>query len=265
MMTAEELLPPDQFRVEIHQPEQIYQEVYNALNGIFTHGELFSSRDERLPPVFHLGNFTSETGLFSQIGVHLPVYYPDPEGFFILLNAYCRGEDGDYWNFEERGKLHALLSRYYGTGLIYHVKDQDGINFVAVDDPSEQMRYLISLGWEDEKEKWLGQVRLINQALQEDNIFESREELQGNLRHLIDNPTPLPGTRITMALAHIDTDPLDQSPNPILQLGGQKDFVRRLKKFGQFVERAINGILEVKGVPQSGILNLHPPQRADIV
>lgn len=251
MVAPQEILRPEPFRVEIQKPEDIYTMIARSRLRLFhlfelkdkaergddvseEQEEIFrsSSRDDYI----ELADASFTDGLYSHFNVHAtPLVVPSKDrGLVTAFSLYLYG---DYRNPEIHGKLsveeaeqiHSLLTNIYGKSTRHF--EVSTFNLFRVDDEYEQMKTEISLAYAHDS-----------------NVGKETSWLY-------------------MTLAHITNPPLyfhiDSLQGQHVLLGDQADFVRKIGKWAQCIEDTVRVVAQVKGVSQTGVLTLHPPERTE--
>lgn len=250
-MILPEHLRPGPFRIEVFNPEGIYQAVVAAEQSR-------SQEGLRLSGVLSLGTLFSETGLFSKMDAAVAVSSIE-DAVLPTVNLRYRQEHNAYWQEDDIENLQGNLSRLYAPNLVQYGRTPMQENVLVLEDQLEQTRYIINLGFDNQADKWIAQVKTID-ALRRESVPSEQEIFKTALQRLIQSPYPLEEINqsfVTMMSISMDVAlPLERTG---VVLTDQVDFVRKILSFSHHAEGIINVIAKVKGVSQTGVLTLRPP------
>lgn len=239
----QEMPTPGLFRVEVQNPDKLYLAVRNF--------------DETRKPRINLGILVPESGLFSKIESNLMFYPQFQGGYDISTQPEYQKEHAlkSYWTDTEITQLQSLLaSQYKNEATIRHEESPYKINLMVIDNPTLGTTFFIRLGWRTEREKWIHTMKTIDDLRDQPNLLQIC--FPDGIEGVTKGTGPLPNDHLFISTHRLGAGPNQPPPDTTIAMEKQDDFVRKMQGFGVCVERSINAVAQIKGIPQTGRLIL---------
>ncbi len=229
-----------QFRIELPDAQSLFKSLRQE----------FQIGPASFLPIFNIGHHRSEKGLFSQIDVMAKIVNGGPRGSYsIFADLEYLNPNDQSWPIDQVNHLRNLLLESYPS--VTHLQ-ASGVHYLFTRDPNAGLLYSLDVGAENDKAAWSRQVEASHRMLQDtDNpVFELiKESAEESLDQLIKTG------QAQMMNSMIMIKPIDSD---LLRI---QDFTRNILGWTIFIEKAVKSMAKVKGIPQSGILDILPPSK----
>lgn len=236
----DELVSQGLFHVEVPDPSKLYDKLGTALS---------TGR-----AIFPMGQTTAEEGLFSGVKAFV-IPFPDGKSYRAEIQAaYDNNHVAEsYWTQDQIQAVADLLKSYYGEEATRLEHYERGHNALFIEDGQTGAIYSVLLGYEQERKRVERGMEAFHTKKEDvpDAIAKHWEEMENREFQRVINPDPV--TNLDFMITLLDKDGNKESP---AKLGDEVDFTRKIKGFGQVIEKVINAGAQIKGIPQPGTLTL---------
>lgn len=224
------------FRVEINNPEEIYNQ-----------------RMERRDQGFQ----ALQTGLFSAVRNTLKFHSPS------ILEAKAEARvalyyaERSYWSEEEARRLSQRLKSSYPDKVRIEHSIREGDNIIWIDDPDADATYCVYLGPKTEQDNRAWQEMLLEEGKElveegEMTPEELKEKFPEPLIEVIQGLRPLENEPLTIVMSQRGYRHDQGGISGWVEVKNRRDFIQRITGFARCLDRIINAISQVKEIPIVG-------------
>lgn len=212
--------------------------------------------------IYTVAELYADQGLFDRCIIRVDaIEVNGTRGWGSHAAVRYREPSDEYWTAEDREQLSRLITSMacdIDSGMEpVSQTEKTGRYELDIKNPAQQLSFTISPFYDNEKAKWLDQVRTHDEFLRIDHLplpSDLREGAGKSLSHLVHTLDPLPDS----SWVHIQLNGLDEQRRKCFLALKPETFLERIRTWISFVEMAVKTMSEVKGKPQTGILIMRP-------